>query len=71
MAIDKESRKKSHKMEGWGDKFESQYPKNNKMITFDQYLFYLWDYLNQRKNISLYTGIDDKLLNHKIPAFFE
>jgi len=70
MNNEKYLRKEKYSLKGLGEKFESQYPINSKMVPFGRYLIDLCDYLNRKKNISLYTGFKDKIFNRMIPEYF-
>ena len=71
MNNEKYLRKEKYSLKGLGEKFESQYPINSKMVPFGRYLIDLCDYLNRKKSISLYTGFEDKIFNSLIPEYFQ
>ena len=70
MRIEKDARQKTYFSKGFGDKFESQYPKKNKIKTFDRYLDELSDYLYKKKGIYLYIGFEKGKTYGKIPTNF-
>lgn len=70
MTIDKNTRLLQNKESNLGSMFESQYPKNNKAIPFDRYLYSLSKYLINEKNITLYCGLDNKITSKFMPTYF-
>ena len=53
------------------NKFESMLPKARKMKPFDEYLYFLKDYLHRKKGVELLIGFKDNMLYPKIPSYFE
>ena len=51
-------------------KFDTMYPKGNKIHTFDYYLYALADYLRRKRKINLYIGLKNNILYPSIPAYF-
>ena len=70
MKNDIDLRKEKYLSKNLGEKFESQYPKKNKIKTFDRYLDELRDYLYKKKGISLYIGFEKGKTYGKIPTNF-
>ena len=70
MRIEKNTSLSNYNKESPAQKFESQYPKKNKMLPFDKYLFFLSKYLEEKKGISLYIGLDNKVLSKFLPSYF-
>ena len=50
--------------------FESQYIKKGKMITFENYLYQVSNYLKTKKNINLFIASKENMLTKNLPIYF-
>lgn len=51
--------------------YENMVPKGNKFNTIDVYLYALKDYLSRKRDVNLFVGFKNNMLNPGIPAYFE
>lgn len=70
MYTDTIKRQENYNKRNLGDQFETQYSRPDKMLAFDKYLFYLNEYLLKEKNITLFSGFENKILSEFLSSYF-
>ena len=51
--------------------YENRVPKGKKFNTIDVYLYALKEYLSRKRDVNLFVGFKNNMLNPGIPAYFE